>query len=441
MEKLFRDGEYRQLIAQCNELRKKGTSAQLDSLLSAAYIKGNYLKKAVLHSTLMWQMVPQLQDKKEMFLQYYQYLNENMVLRVAANVMYEFEELKINQEPWKKEFQKHEKKLAKIEQDNLLVFPVLWPIAYGDSIVINQFIKYHKELEPEKTIVVITPLNRPELKQLYSLNKAIDYIFDITLQDAESDRMKTLILKNGDYLNLSIQEILIDRITDNLLRTKQKVNVINYRYFPILPNLADFAIAGRRIWEERAKMYLHDKQYLPKLVEQKEKKQNKIVVHFRDGDYSDKLRNVNVRYAQDLCDALKKKYPDYEIVRLGDKSMPELIGVRNASHEDLDVKTQIKEIQQAKLFIGSHSAPQHLATACSDTPIICINYMVQETAKEKGDVGWYSYAPVGENVKKVFHVKLFDDKDNEILPKQGHPHARYEHQKISDVIAEAKKVL
>lgn len=444
---LYRNGEYDACIKAVKQVQEtEGSRIELDRLLSNALVKANRVDEAAYHAINMMQVAMQNDTNKEIFSGYYDLVKGNSIIQVAIKVL--LEEHKMDKLDFESDFYalserieydvllKYQDALLSYADTDVNVFPLIWPVAYGDCIVINQFVKEVKRKEPAKPIIVIVPLNRPELKDLFELNDAIDLLIDITLLPEEKDRMRSLGLFNNGMLNVAHQEIIIKRIIELLKYS----TVYGTRYFPLLNNVV--RIAGRRIWEERARLWLEEGHELPKLIEQKEGKQDKIVVHFREADYSDPARCVNVNYAQDLIDTIIKEYPGYEVVRLGDAGMTKLHNCVNASHNNLSIVDQIKEIQQAKLFIGCHSAPQHLAIACSDTPVICINYMVQETSIEVGDnIPFLSYGPIGAQVKKIFYAKLSNEKGEFLLPRQNSPRANVEYQTIEEVMEVIKEIL
>ena len=365
-------------------------------------------------------------------------LMSHVVLQTGIRVMKEFYELKDSYESTL--LPKYKEKLQSFSNDNTLVLPVIWPIAYGDMIVFNQYIKHFKKMYTN--IIVMIPLNRPELKELFSLNADIDLLIDLTLLPEESDRQKSLSLMNGKYFNVTLQELEVYKMMECL----EDVDYIRLRYLPYMfsVNPTLFSIPGFRIWENRAKLFLESKAELPKLVEQKEEKTNQITVHFREGKYGDsEARDINPNYSQQLIDEIKKLYPDYHIVRLGDSSMTFLQNCQNMSHENASVVEQIKAIQKSKLFIGCHSAPQMLAVACSDTPVICIKYTAQETTNDMSDnVAKLSYEPIGKQVKKIFYNKMYDKDGNKLIPTQNNPdRVVTEPPSIPEILQEVKNIL
>jgi len=324
----------------------------------------------------------------------------------------------------------------------LVIFPYIWPVAFGDSIVMLQYMM----LEKLKgcTVLAICPTNRDDLRELFETCTWLDGVIDITLMEEEKNRQISLTLKHPTgFLNVAIQEYIITR----MLRALPKAAIFKYRYLPYLFGMENNPKiqTGLRIWEERARLYLLGIT-LPKIVPTPAAEPlKKITVHFREGKYGDSEgRDINPNYSQDLIDALAKEYPDYEIVRLGDSSMTFLNNCYNASHADLSVRAQMEQIQQSELFIGCHSAPQMLAVACSDTPIICINYTAQETTTdmETENIAKLSYEPISKQVKKIFYVKMLGKDGVELIPTQNNPQrVRVEYEPIENIMKEVKEVL
>lgn len=429
----FTEGRYAKIIEEINRVPFMQRDIQLDNLYMSSCLRGNYMDKALLYATGLYQKMIYAKDQQT-FEMYLGLIKSQNVVAASLRIIREAEDLN-GVSFYTKEFKDELRK----DYRGATVFPICWPIAYGDMIVTHQFIKYFKQENPNKKIVVIMPLNRPELVELAELNTSIDRVIDITtMKEQERDRGISLFLENKGFLNLTIQECMIEE----LINCIEPNDTLKLRYLPVL--LKTPYVAGFRIWEERARLWLDEKKELPKLVENKRKKKDKIVIHFRQGGYNDaKARDININYAQDMVNKLKEVYPQYEIVKIGDSSMYSLDKCTNAHAKNLTLKEQIKEIQEAKLFIGSHSAPQHLVVACSDTPIICFNYVVQETTRELSDnIAKLSYEPLGTQVKAIFHSELFDAQNNKLLPLHNHPHCvRYEHTDMNLVIAKAKEVL
>lgn len=458
----YRQGEYEQAIQKALELRKDGTNIHLDACLCDCYVKANQMDKACYHAVEMFQIASLLfqQKNEEAHLQYTAYLLQNQVLQIALRVMREWndEELIGFSSVWLMKSGRSEEAwlaLEKLKDDkpsHLTIFPVVWPIAFGDAVVFNQFISQNKKCYPENKILVIAPLNRKDLKELFALNHDIDCLVDITLMPEEQNRQATLGLINDGKLNLSRQEAITTEIIKFVAESCGVIEIVKLRYFPLLQGIfssipnTPMIYSGERMWEERARMSLKG-EYLPKFgphIKNPEPIKKQIAIHFREGGYGDPARDVNPNYGQSLVDRITELYPDYEIVKLGDKSMSPYVGVRNASHEDLTVGEQISIIHESALFIGSHSAGQILAAACTNTPIICISYTAQETTKDMStpNIPKLSYEPLAENVKAVMYNRMFDKDGGEFVPTQLNPGvARVEPVPIEDVIAEVTKIL
>ena len=125
--------------------------------------------------------------------------------------------------------------------------------------------------------------------------------------------------------------------------------------------------------------------------------------------------------------------------------MTNLLNIDNdlAKKENCTLEEQIKEIATSELFLGCHSAPQMVACAFTDTPVICINYMAQETTKIMDDnIAKLSYEPTGKQVKAILYNKCFDKDDKEIVPTQNNPaKARSEAPSNEDIMKSTKEVL
>ena len=420
----FADGEYDKLISHPNEVHP--------TILLQAMIKSNNTGMAAFHAIGLMQQMLFVRTQEE--------FNEILMLLKGDNLLQVcIEAVRVigtsfYDDLFAKDFMDRITK----EYRGAIVFPIIWPIAYGDMIVINQFIKMHAQDNKDKKILVIMPLNRPELRQLMELNDSITEIIDITtLPESEGDRHRSLNLMNGNVRNVILQEAMIQYI----IKALDDPIIIKLRYLPVLAGFKVYA--GKRIWEERANLFINYDKELPKIWNQKRKKKNKITIHLRSGGYNDaEGRDVNNNYAQDLIYRLNDLYSDYEIVRLGDAGMEELDGCTNASHEDLTIKKQAQHIQESKLFIGTHSAPQHLAIAFSDTPIICFNYVRQETAMIGTDIAKMSYEPVGKQVKHIFYTKMYDANDKEVLPLHNSKEAvRYENTDMDELLLKIKEIL
>lgn len=425
---LYEAGNYLKAISLIENEKKKNQvpNVQIDNILLQCYTKANLLDLAIKHFGEMITTALTTQP---------QIANVYMNTLAKSNVM--LSALKISKDVRLLQGKNYlndnvlNELKDKYDKDTIFI-PCVWPCAYGDTIIFYQFAKRIKEKFPDKKILIAMPLNRPELKTMADI---VDFdVVDLTVCPEEADRMKTLFLVNNGFMNLAIQE----RMVLDIIEAIKPERIIKYRYFPILEGVE--YEAGWRMWEERGALAT-GKEYLPKLVEQTEEKKNKITFHFRDAGYSDGARNINFNWGQDLVNKLSELYPDYEIVRLGDKGMRTMLNCRNASHEELTIQEQIKEIQESKLFIGCHSAPQHLAVACSDTPVIVLNQMVQETCQAEGDVGWHSYNALGDNVVKTFFVKQYDEQNNLLLPRQNMKRFKYETASIDEVLETIKEIL
>ncbi len=452
---LYRKGNYQAAIERLRGLRNDGMiTVELDMILIDTYLKGNFTDEVPHHMMLLVQTMFGMKKQKD-FMNYFMFLKECAVGHAALSCLRDQKIFKRNPDielPHIKSIVKkavlkeelNDENLAKFyrQQKQILIFPIVWPVAFGDMTEVHRFIKLRKEENPEALIILIMPLNRKELASLAALNDAIDVIYDITLLPEEADRLKSLWLMRDRILNISWQERIIDRLLTNITDCNTNVTIEKLRYFPILDNWK--YKAGIRIWEERARMWLEDKKELPKLANEDRATKNKIVVHFREGGYGDPARDMNSHQAQDLIDLLKENYPDYEIVRLGDASMTPLFNcVDLAMEEGVTLKRQIDEIQEAKLFIGSHSAPQMFAVAVSNTPIICTNYTCQETVETFGDnIPTKSYEPIGEQVKAILYTKMYDKGGKELEPMQNHPlRDRFEQPTNEEILEKVKEVL
>jgi hypothetical protein len=315
-----------------------------------------------------------------------------------------------------------QKELKDIKGEEIVIFPALFPIAYGDYIVFNQFVKFIMnnihEFKPNVKSMVLTSLCRPEIIDLLHINDSIDYVVDLKVSDEESDRLKTLSIKLNGLHVVSIQEFVCRVAISMLMQGENQLQFYKMRYLPILP---DLQCVRFRIWEERARLFLNEGKELPKLVPQIETKENIITVHFREAKYADPSRNCKLSQSQEIINRLKSEYSTYKICRLGDSSMTDLEGVDiNLAKNGVSIEAQIEYVQKSKLFIGCHSAPQHLVVACSDTPVICINYTANESCDDMGDnIARMSYEPVGKQVKKIFYNKMQDKDFKELIPNQN----------------------
>ena len=413
------NGHYDKAIKAILQIHRneQSTSFQLDSLLIQSYIRGNYTDKAVYHGLKLYQLLHNIDSNNQFFSNYYDFLKQQNVVQAGLTILHELKELKEIKPDFSRIYKGiNEKIYSECIGKRIIVYPIVWSIAFGDMIVVHQFIKQKKLENPSVPVILIMPLNRPELKELASLNTAIDYVIDITLLEAEKDRLHSLQLRNKEFHNISVQEYIIDCILQDLINNRFEITIEKTRYFPLLDDYR--YTAGWRIWEKRAELYLSEKKELPKLTEQKYTKKKKITIHLREANYGEDARNVTPEQGQLFVNLLKGHFPDYEIVRLGDKSMTPLLNCRNACHENFSLNDQLREVQESALFIGSHSAPQHFAVAISNTPIICMNYGLQETCKSWNDhIPKMSLEPVGAQVKAVLYSKMFDIHENELIPR------------------------
>jgi len=426
---LFNDGYYDDLLRKLGQLQvdNRGELTPIEEfminrILNLTLIKANYSDEACYHGvSLVQAMFAAAQKDEELFKAYFNLLKSSNIVQIGWYVQRQLRGL-LDQNPDYSSF--YQTVVDSVQASEPLgVFPIVWPVAFGDMIIVCQFILQYLGQNKKRRTILIMPLNRPDLKQVAELLESRGVIVvDITLMQEEADRLHTLTLTNGNVFNVSIQEYIINKFLYELRVKTDDIDIVKLRYLPYIEHFK--YRGGFRIWEERAKMWLKHHQELPKLVPQRYQKTDSIVVHFREATYADDSRNINLNKAQDLIDELKTAYPGYEIVRLGDKSMTPLLNCRNASHEDLDVLQQIELIQKAKLAICSHSAVQHLVVACSDTPVICIHYVTQETCTTMDDsIGRMSYEALGEQVKATLYNKMYDKDGAQIVPQQNNQSA------------------
>jgi len=280
-------------------------------------------------------------------------------------------------------------------------------------------------------------LNRPDLRELAALSDAHDAVVDLTLlPDLEGDRLRTLTLEHDGLLNLSRQERIVVAFLGALCDAGLAFVVEKTRYFPVLDGQAYGA--GWRIWERRAEIWLHEGRELPRLVEPSRPKGRKFTLHFRHAAYGNEahVRNVAPSAAQVIVDALAERYPGVELVRLGDAAMPRLERCRNASHEGLSLRQQIAEIQESALFLGSHSGPQHLATAVSDTPVVVTDYLTLETCPTMAaTIPRVAGEPIGRQVRAVLYKRMWDADGRPLIPSTHAVAARVESPGIDEVLA------
>ena len=425
--------------------RKTGqTNPDLDYLLLMSYIRGNYTDKAVYHAIGLYQLLFRFEPGSEIFQRYLNLLKGTNILQTGIQVIRELKELSEIGPDYSSIYQDVLQQVIidlSDQQRQLIVFPMIWPIAFGDSIVLHQFIKQKKKENSQAAIMLIMPLNRPDLQYLAELNSSIDYLIDITLlPDQEKNRLSTLNLSNQRFLNVTLQECIIHSILDEIKASHINFQIEKTRYLPLLDRYK--YNAGWRIWEKRAELFVKYGIELPKLCLQKEKKQKKITVHFREGDYGAESRNVKPQQSQELIDLLKTTYPTHEIVRLGDCSMTPMKNCRDLSQQNLSLQAQIKEIQESVLYLGSHSGPQHLAIACSDTPVICTHYTVAPECFNFNDqISKMSLEPVGKQVKALLYNKMYDQNNNLVLPNYEHKNVRVEQPVNSEIIEKVKQVI
>lgn len=428
IDKLYSDGDYHNVLNAIQSL--EDTPFELHLLYQMTLVRANYTVDAVMHRLNLLNAAI-LDDDTNLLKIMKNELKQNLLLNVSTDILSSMLHLA-------RECEIEVEDITSFNNKDTYIVPIVWPIAYGDMIVAHQFIKDMKK--QCKKIILIMPLNRPELKQLAEIND-IDKIIDITLMpEEELNRHKTLTLINDKYgyLNVAVQEYVISKYLDQV----PNAVIHKFRYLPLLYGRKYFA--GWRIWETRANMFLNENKELPKLCNFKGKKKKQIVIHFRSGGYNNaESRDIKKNYAQKIIDRLNKEYPDYKIIRLRDKGMYDLFDCEEVFVEDTTIKEQAKLINASHLFIGSHSAPQHLTIACSNTPIICINYLAQETLLEMEDsIAKLSYEPVGKQVKKVMYVKAFDKDDNELLPIHNDKRAvRYDNVDIDELMKEVKEAL
>jgi len=444
--KFYSDGHYDEGIAAIRTIQNQHgqTTPALDELLIQCYIRGNYTDKAVFHAISLYRRLAGRSINEEMTASYYRILQNEHIVQAGLQVLHDLNMLK-DTEPLPAEMRvldAVEEIIAAYRRDNspLILYPMIWPVAFGDVLVLHQFIKQKKLQEPHARIVLIMPFNRRDLRELAELNTAIDYRIDVTLLAEESDRLRSLLLPHGDVLNVARQERMILGVLERLQAAGVPFDIEKTRYFPLLawhPYRA-----GWRCWEKRAELFLAGHE-LPKLCEQRFSKKKKITVHFREARYEDPARSVGVDQAQQIIDRLRQYYPEYEIVRLGDPSMTRLQGCRNASHEDLSLAEQVREIQESVLFIGTPSAPQHLAVACSDTPVICLDYVLAPSCSDpaRDAIAKLSYEPVGRQVKAVLYLRMYDGQGREVLPYQHQEGVRVERVRPEELLAHVRRVL
>ncbi len=448
LERLFADGHYDHCIHQIEQfINTTGKSTVfLDNLFVRCCFSANYVDRAIYHAISMYQRLHVLDTNPDGFNMYYQYLKNKLPIQVGLHVLRETRALKRTRPDYSGLFKaKLAQIAAELQHDHrqLIVYPMIWSLAFGDMLVVHQFIKQKKQAHPDAAILLITPLNRPDLAEMTALNTAVDYVIDITLlPDQEQNRLTTISLFNGAFLNLSHQEYVTHTILDQLYALGLDVVIEKPRPFPMLDGY-DYN-AGWRIWEKRAALFLQEQVELPKLVEQTYDKQDKITVHFRQADYAGgDTRNVRVEQCQALINHLKEVYPGYEVVRLGDPSMTPLQNCRDLSQQAVPLELQIRQIQQSRVFIGCHSAPQHLAVACSDTPVICTHYTVSENCRDMDTqtIAKVAYEPVGKQVKAVLYNQMFDAQGRALMPHPKQDVAKLVAPQNTQILAQVAKIL
>jgi len=426
----FCDGYFDESVKEIlmYKARTGKTNPDLDTALFNSLLRGNYMDHWTFLGLRFLQFLHTIDHDKILFAKYLK-LSAHLCLQTSTSILMELDELNRKQPDYSYLYADI---LNQIQVDykkapfKLLVLPMTWSLAFGDMIVIHQFIKKKKVENPNLKILMISPLNRADLQWLAALNQeSIDYLIDITLLPEEQNREKTIYIKKDDFLNLSHQEYVVTRILKELASIPYRIE--KWRYFPILNEFP--YQSGWRIWEKRAELFMKNKIELPKLMNQLYPKKNKICLHIRQANYDNDKRDLSPAEAQDLVNIIHQHYPDTELVRLGDASMTRLENCRNASHENLTLTNQIREIQESCILIGSHSAPQHLAVACSETPVICLNYVYNDTCHidPASQIARVSLEPVGKQVKSVCYVRLFDADDKPLMPHLAQSFSRIEH--------------
>lgn len=422
----FRNGHYDFVIQaiKAEQRRSGSTEYQWDWLLLNSLIRGNYTDQAVYSGLGLYQLLHRMEPGSTIFNAYYDLIKNSNVIQTGLQILRELKELEIRQPDYRHLYQDTLQTLIQDLQKNqrdLVIYPMVWPIAFGDMIALHQFAKQHKQEHPDAVYLLIMPLNRPELIELAELNRStFDYCLDITLLAEEKDRLRVPELYNQGLLNVSHQEHIINGILRQLELADLNFCIEKTRYLPVLEKYR--YQAGWRVWEKRAELFLSQGIELPKLVAQTETKRNQITLHQREANYGDPARNTSAAVAQQLIDTLHRTYPDVEVVRLGDPSMTPLDRCRDVTRNQLNLREQIKLIQQSRLFIGCHSAPQHLAVAASDTPVICTNYTTNPFCVSLDrNICKVSNEPVGAQVKAVLYNRMFNPTGTEVIPTDYQP--------------------
>ena len=440
----YQDGHYDDALDRVASARAalppNTVNVVLDELGLLSLVRGNYTDRAADEGIRLYQLLPALESSPDAWQAYYNLLKNQNVVQAALRVRREQRDLRLRRPDHRPLFAEALRAAASEcagGRRPLIVYPMIWPIAFGDTIVLHQFIRQRKRETPEAFIVLLMPLNRPDLRELAALSDAHDAVVDLTLlPDLEGDRLRTLTLEHDGLLNLSRQECIVVAFLGALRDAGLAFVVEKTRYFPVLDGQAYGA--GWRIWERRAEIWLREGRELPRLVEPSRPKGRKFTLHFRDAAYGNEahVRNVAPSAAQVIVDALAERYPGVELVRLGDAAMPRLERCRNASHEGLSLRAQIAEIQESALFLGSHSGPQHLATAVSDTPVVVTDYLTLETCTTMAaSIARVAGEPIGRQVKAILYKRMWDAEGRPLIPTTHTVAARVESPSVEEVLA------
>lgn len=438
----YQDGHYDEaldrLAAARAALPPNSVNVGLDELGLLSLTRGNYTDRVADEAIRLYQLLHELEGAPQAWEAYYKLLKGQNVAQAALRVRREQRILRAQPHDSRPLFaEAHGAAVRECSGGRrpLIVFPMIWPLAFGDSILLHQFAKQRKLEAPDAFVVLLMPLNRPDLRDLAELCDTYDAVVDLTLvPDMEWDRLRTLTLEQHGLLNLSRQEYIVASFLRALREAGLAFAIEKPRYFPVLDGF-DYR-AGWRIWERRAEMWLYEGRELPRLVESSRAKGQKVTLHFRSGSYGEATRNVPPAAAQALVDALAIRYPGLELVRLGDGSMPRLERCRNASHEGLSLRQQIAEIQESVLFLGSHSGPQHLSTAVSDTPVIVTDYLTLETCTTmEPTIARAAGEPIGRQVRAVLYKRMWDADGRALIPSTHAVAARVESPGIDEVLA------
>ena len=253
------NGDYSQTIQLLLQSPPPTPSPQWDMLLANTYLKMNHTEAAI--ERLRGMLLTAIYDasSQEIGKEYQQVLSGLDTLARLSMIDAQFTKLALSGQRFASRIQ------VKVEKEDVLVFPALWPVAFGDIIVFLQLIKKYEEDSGKKAIVIM-PLNRPELKSLADLSGFI--VFDDTRLPEESNRLKTIRLIDPELkvFNLAIQECMIREILEMLSKQVNSMTIIKLRYLPILRGVS--VTVCSRLWETRAKLWLAGEE-LPKLVAQK----------------------------------------------------------------------------------------------------------------------------------------------------------------------------